>query len=178
MVGSHMLLPIVSMLFLIIAITLFLIAARQRHQSGLPQGRVIYTDTSRWGKVQKPLFDPTIRLTGKPDYLVEQKKQVIPVEIKSTRGLKIPYDAHIYQLAAYCLLVQHEYGVRPDLGIIHYPDHSYEIDFTARLEDTVRSIIREMQQKTRASQVNRSHEEYSRCKHCGYHSMCDQALRI
>jgi len=173
-----MLLPIVSVLFLVIAITLFVIAARQKRQSGLPSGRVIYTDTSRWGKVQKPLFDPTIRLTGKPDYLVEQKKQIIPVEIKSTRGLKIPYDSHIYQLAAYCLLVKHEYGIRPDLGIIHYPDLSYEIDFTAGLEDTVRALIREMQQKTNASQVNRSHDEPGRCKHCGYHSICDQALRI
>ncbi len=172
------LIPYLAILFLLIALALFFISSWQKNKAGIPSGKVIYTDTRGWGRVEKPLFEPDIRLTGKPDYLVEQKGQVIPVEVKSSRAPETPYDSHIYQLAAYCLLVSYEYGQRPDQGIIHYPDKTFAIDFTPSLEHKVIDIIREMQTKTASTQVNRSHQEASRCRHCGYHSLCDQSLRI
>jgi CRISPR-associated exonuclease Cas4 len=173
-----MLAAYIAVLFLLIAIILFFVARRQRRESGIPAGEIIYTDTSRWGKVEKPLYDPEIRLTGKPDYLVESGKQVIPVEVKSGGTPQAPYDSHIYQVAAYCLLVIHEYGIRPNRGIIHYPKRTFAIDFTQSLEDSVRETIQEMQERTTRSQVDRSHAEPRRCSHCGYRSICDQALRI
>jgi CRISPR-associated exonuclease Cas4 len=173
-----MLVPYISILFLFIAIVLFIVATRQKHQAGIPAGKVIYTDTSRWGKVEKPLFDPNNRLTGKPDYLVDQGNQIIPIEVKSRKSPQAPYDSHIYQLAAYCLLVQYEYGTRPDHGILHYANRTFLIDFTPTLEDSIKSIIREMQARTARSQVKRSHEDPKRCLHCGYRSICDQSLRI
>ena len=63
-----------AILFGVIAMVLFFLAARQRRQAGIPGGRVIYIDTNQWGKVEKPLYDPELRLTGKPDYLVKQGK--------------------------------------------------------------------------------------------------------
>jgi len=170
--------PYLSILFLLVAVVLFIVSARQKRQAGIPAGRVIYTDTSRWGKVEKPLFDPNLRLTGKPDYLVEQGSQVIPVEVKSRNSPQAPYDSHIYQLAAYCLLVQHVYDTRPNYGIIHYRNRTFAIDFTSTLEDSVKTTIREMQEKTSRSQVDRSHENPHSCQHCGYRSICDQSLRI
>ncbi|MFZ2096584.1 MAG: CRISPR-associated protein Cas4 [Anaerolineales bacterium] len=167
-----------SVLFLTIAMVLFFLVYRQRHMAGIPAGRIIYTDTSQWGKVEKPLYDPDIRLTGKPDYLVRQGKLVIPIEVKSGRAPQVPYDSHIYQLAAYCLLVQVEYGYRPSYGIIHYPERTFAIDFTRSLESSVKGTIQEMQAQTVRNQVNRSHQEGKRCLRCGYRSICDQALRI
>lgn len=167
-----------SLLFLGIAVVLFVLASYQRRRSGIPSGRVIYTDASQWNKVEKPLFDPDLRLTGKPDYLVRQGKQVIPIEVKSGRAPKVPYDSHIYQLGAYCILVEGEYGVRPRQGILHYPEKSFAIDFSAELENSVRTAIQEMQGRTCHAQVERSHTEPNRCQHCGYRSICDQALRI
>lgn len=167
-----------AILFGVIAVVLFFLAARQKRQAGIPGGRVIYIDTNQWGKVEKPLYDPELRLTGKPDYLVRQGKEVIPIEVKSRQAPQVPYDSHIYQLAAYCMLVEREYGTRPTHGIIHYANKNFAIDFTAQLEGSITSIIREMQGRTSHSQMNRSHQDGKRCQHCGYRSICDQALRI
>ncbi len=41
---------------LLVAIAFFWISGRQRKAAGLPGGRVIYTDTRGWGKLEQPLF--------------------------------------------------------------------------------------------------------------------------
>jgi CRISPR-associated exonuclease Cas4 len=169
---------VLSIIFLVVAVFLFILAYRQRRQAGIPSGRVILTDASQWGKVERPLYDPGLRLTGKPDYLVRQGSQVIPVEVKSGKAPQSPYDSHIYQLAAYCLLVEHEYGTRPTHGILHYSNRTFAIDFTSALEGSIQAIIREMQARTNRTHVDRSHQDGKRCLHCGYRSICDQALRI
>ena len=167
-----------AILFAFIAVILFVLAARQKRQAGIPGGRLIYIDTKQWGKVEKTLYDPNLRLTGKPDYLVSQGKQVIPVEVKSRQAPAIPFDSHIFQLAVYCILVEHEYGTRPTHGIIHYANKNFAIDFTTELEESIQALIREMQRRTSRSQVDRSHQDCKRCQHCGYRSICDQSLRI
>jgi CRISPR-associated exonuclease Cas4 len=173
-----MILPLISIFLLLVAIGFFIMVARQKKRIGIPSGKVIYADTSHWGKVEKPLFDPQIRLTGKPDYLVDQSGEIIPIEVKSSRSPQAPYDSHIYQLVAYCLLVMHEFGKRPGFGIIHYPDRTFSVEFTQSLENSVKSTIREMQGKVKSKQVDRSHDDPRRCVHCGYRSICDQSLRI
>jgi len=173
-----MLILYLAIFFLSVALVMFYVAARQKRQAGLPAGKVIYTDSSKWGRVEKPLFDPDLRLTGKPDYLVRQGDQVIPVEVKSRPAPQAAYDSHIYQLAAYCVLVAHQYHSRPSYGIIHYSNRSFAVDFTSSLESAIKSIIHEMQGKTARSQVNRSHDNPRICQHCGYRSVCDQSLRI
>ena len=167
-----------AIFFIVVAITLFYLAARQKRRAGIPGGRIIYIDTDQWGKVEKPLYDPDLRLTGKPDYLVRQGRLVIPVEVKSRPAPQAPYDSHIYQLAAYCLLVEHAYGTRPTHGIIHYTDKNFAIDFTADLKASVQTIMQEMQGRATHKPADRSHQDGKRCKHCGYRSICDQALRI
>lgn len=148
---------------------------RQR-AAGLPGGRVIYTDTKEWGAVEKALFDPVAGLTGKPDYLVKKGRAVLPVEVKSGRTPKAPYDAHIYQLAAYCLLVEREYGVRPPYGIIHYPKHTFAVDYTPGLESALLDILGDMRASENRGEAHRSHDEAARCGGCGYRHECDQRL--
>lgn len=168
----------ISILFLLVGLVLFLIAARRKRQAGVPAGRMIYSDTKNCGKVEKSLFEPYLRLTGKPDYLVKQGDQIIPIEVKSRNSPHAPYDSHIYQLAAYCMLVQHEYGKRPNYGILHYRNQTFAIDFTTQLEAMVIATIKEMQEIIKNKNLERSHENPQNCRHCGYRSICDQALRI
>ncbi len=122
---------ILAILVLILALVLLWQANRSQRAIGLPAGRVIYADTRSWGPVEQPLYDAELGLAGKPDYLVETGGQVIPVEVKSSPVTTAPYDAHIFQLAAYCLLVQRHYGKRPAYGILHYPNRTFAIDYTA-----------------------------------------------
>jgi CRISPR-associated exonuclease Cas4 len=167
-----------AVIFLVSALLLFYISSLGRRKVGIPGGRVIYSDTSRWQKNEKPLFDPALKLAGRPDYLVEQGRHIIPVEVKTGRSPQHPYDSHIFQLAAYCLLVNSEYGTRPKYGIIHYPTQTFAIDFTPALEETTKEIIRQIQASTSGQHVDRSHANPHNCQRCGYRSICDQSLRI
>jgi CRISPR-associated exonuclease Cas4 len=161
---------------LLLALVLFFISRIQRRASGLPGGRVVYTDTRAWGPVEKPLFDRDLSLTGKPDYLVEQDGKLIPVEVKTGRTPAAPYDSHIFQLAAYCLLVHKATGKRPPHGILHYPGRDFAIDYTAELESALLDLLADMRIAERRAEVNRSHEDPHRCRRCGYREMCDQRL--
>jgi hypothetical protein len=53
-----------AILLALVACVLLWFAARQRKAAGLPGGRIIYTDTSDWGAVEKPLYSAEIGLTG------------------------------------------------------------------------------------------------------------------
>ena len=87
-----------------------------------------------------------------------------------------PYDAHIFQLAAYCLLVQRHYGKRPAYGILHYPNRTFAIDYTARLEEQLLRLLEEMHAQERRKDLPRSHDSPARCSRCGYRLICDQRL--
>ncbi len=165
-----------ALLLFFIAIFFFWQSGRQRKEAGLPGGRVIYTDTRGWGKLERPLYDQLLGLTGKPDYLVQQSGQIIPVEVKSGRAPESPYDSHIYQLAAYCLLVEKSYGKRPAYGIVHYADRDFAVDYTPELESSLLDLLAEMRRDEMKREVERSHEQAARCARCGFKKVCDQSL--
>lgn len=166
-----------------VAVALFLVAfflliqARKRQFStGLPAGRIIYSDTRNWGSVEKALYDPKLGLTGRPDYLVKQKKQIIPIEVKSRFLSSVPYDGHIFQLAAYCYLVYQSFGIKPDFGILHYTNRTYAIDFTLDLEYALVDLIEEMRRQAKRKEIHRSHNSKKRCIRCGFSKICDEKL--
>ena len=171
-----MILPVVAVLLVLLAGYLFWQSARQRQASGLPGGRVIYTDTRSWGPLEKPLYDARTGLAGKPDYLVSQGNTVIPVEVKTGRTPPAPHDTHIFQLAAYCLLVERTQGVRPPYGILHYPERTFAIDYTPELEQALLDLLVEMRREERRGESDRSHQVPARCARCGVRSSCDQRL--
>ena len=170
-----MILYIALVLFIVAAI-FFVQSSRQRREAGLPGGRVIYTDTRAWDEVEKPLFSNELGLTGKPDYLVEQNGKLIPVEVKTGRVPDAPYDSHIFQLAAYCLLVEKTYGKRPPYGIIHYSNRDFAVDYTSQLESALLDHLADMRRDELRKEVPRSHEDAARCRRCGFRKVCDQSL--
>ena len=159
-----------------VAIILFWQAKRGQKALGLPAGRVIYADTRVWGPVEQPLYDAELALVGKPDYLIENSGQYIPVEVKSTRVSDAPYDAHIFQLAAYCLLVQRQLGKRPAYGILNYSNRTYAIDYTPQLEQALQDLLIDIHAQEKSKELPRSHDSAARCNHCSYRSVCDQRL--
>ena len=159
------------------AIVALLLAERGRKASGLPRGRVVYSDTRGWSPVEAPLFDAVTGLAGRPDYLVQQGEQVIPVEVKSSRSPASPYESHIFQLAAYCRLVQAEYGRRPAYGLLHYQERTFAVDYTPQLEAALLELLDEMRGCLASGEASRSHELPARCSGCGYRSICDQKLK-
>ena len=165
-----------ALVLLLTALVLLWQSTRQRARAGLPGGRVIYTDAGAWGKLEKPLVAEEIGLVGKPDYLVQSGDVIIPVEVKSGRAPAAPYDLHIFQLAAYCLLVHKHFGKRPPYGILHYSGRDFAIDYTAQLEAALLEELAEIRRDEGRRDVPRSHEEAARCRKCGFRAVCDQSL--
>lgn len=160
----------------LLALVLLWQGARARRASGLPAGRIISTDTRAWGPVEKPLYDPLTGLTGKPDYVVETAGAWIPVEVKSAYAPAAPYDGHLYQLAAYCYLIERTSGKRPPYGILKYRNRTYAIDYTPELETALKDVLAEIRIEERQGESCRSHEEPARCARCGFRGICDEKL--
>jgi len=165
-----------ALLLLVLAVVLLWLSTRQQKGAGLPGGRLIYTDSGAWGRLEKPLFTAELGLTGKPDYLVKAGGSIVPVEVKSGRAPAAPYDSHIYQLAAYCLLVERVYGKRPPYGIIHYSSRDFAVDYTTQLESALLDELAAIRRDESRAHVPRSHEEAARCRKCGFQLVCDQRL--
>lgn len=165
-------------LFLILlALTVLWLANRQREQTGLPGGRIASADMGKWQPNSQPLFDPKLNLAGKPDYLAYKEGIPIPVEVKTGRTPAQPYDSHIFQLAAYCYLVEATTGKTPPHGILHYPRETFEIEYTPKLQSALEALLSDMRSKARQQAgVARSHEHPARCAGCGFGGVCDQML--
>ena len=151
------------------------ISRRGLDRAGLPSGKVVYIDTEQLGRPKSALYDAATNLSGRPDYLMRDGGQLIPVEVKSGRAPFMPYESHRMQLAAYCLLVEAVHGQVPARGIIKYADRSFEISFTQALKNELLDIVAEMR-RFEYSQPDRSHQNERRCEACGFVEACDQAL--
>lgn len=162
---------------LLLALVMLLKARQYQAATRLPEGEVIYSDMGTWLRQRRPLYDRDLGLTGRPDYLIEQDDgAIIPVEVKSGDAPPEPYAGHIMQLAAYCLLVQRVYGVRPPHGIIQYRDRAFTVMYGNQLENETLELLHAMRANGRARDVRRSHENWRRCHACGHKAHCGQAL--
>jgi len=161
-----------------IALVILWITQRGRKRMGLPRGRVVSTDMGKWQTNNQVLYDPHHKLAGRPDYLVQHKNSLIPVEVKTGHTPAQPYDSHILQLAAYGHLVAVSTGKTPPYGFLHYPEKTFKIDFSPQLQQTLLSTLESMRDDLQQDQsVPRSHQHPNRCQSCGYREICDQRLQ-
>jgi CRISPR-associated exonuclease Cas4 len=161
-------------ILIIVGGLLLLLAWQAYRRSGLPPGMPVYIDHSKL-EPAAPLFDPALRLAGRPDYLVKQRRSLIPVEIKSGHSPQQPYDGHLLQLAAYMKLVETQLGRRPGHGLLAYPQRSFRVDNTHGLEQRLETTLSRMRSALTALPP-RSHSQPERCRGCGFRSACDQRL--
>jgi CRISPR-associated exonuclease Cas4 len=98
------------------------------------------------------------------------------VEVKSGAAPEQPYEGHILQLAAYCLLVEENEGRRPLHGILKYEDQAFEIDYTDALRARLLRVLEELRNGLGSTGVSRDHDEPARCRACGFRKRCNQKL--
>ena len=161
---------------LVLSLIVWGIARWQRSRLDLPSGRIIHIDTGRLRRPEGTLFSANYSLIGRPDYLVNQGGKIIPIEVKSGAAPVTPYPSHLYQLAAYALLIEEHFGRTPPYGILKYRDRAVEIPLSSRLLDEVKEILEEIQADSTEGEIDRSHTEPRRCRACGFRSACDQRL--
>ncbi len=175
--GVDLLWLAVALFLTLLAMLAWLSSRFGRRQAGLPRGEVIYEDMARQSQNQESIFSSELGLVGRPDYLVREKDgSIVPVEVKSGYAPPEPYDGHILQLAAYCLLVEEAYGIRPSHGILQYRDRAFAVDFSYELEGDLLDLLDLMREDTLTEEVFRDHDDPGRCHNCGFVSYCHQSL--
>ena len=140
----------------------------------IPGYRVVYSDSREARRKHGVTHSGLLRscqydLTGKPDYIYQSAlgRALIVVELKSGAIGKnpAPYPGDLMQLAAYFLLVEEHYGVRPRQGRLIYKDYMFMVRNTGRLRRDVKRTLKAMRQMlvTGHSPVSPS---YVACRYC------------
>jgi CRISPR-associated exonuclease Cas4 len=161
---------------LVLSLCLGLVARWQLKRAGIPQGRVIHIDTNHLRPPEGTLYSANYSLVGRPDYLVNQGGRIIPIEVKSGAAPSFPYESHRYQLAGYGLLVGEHFGEIPPFGIIQYRDRSWEIPLSADLLEKTGELLEDIQADLSATDMDRSHQEPTRCRTCGFRAACGRNM--
>ncbi len=105
-------------------------------------GKIIYHDATQLPG--KTLRAKTLPLIGKPDYILKENGEYLPLEFKSGKTPKHPYSSHKAQLMAYCLLIEENYHHRPSVGILKYPQKEFRIKYTIEEESLTRRLVNEI----------------------------------
>jgi len=150
----------------------------RKHYSGW---RLIYSDargrTPKGVERSKLLRAVKKGLTGKPDMIYRRVfgRGLMPVELKSgsIKDANAPHDGDLLQLAAYFVLIEENFGVRPRYGRIIYADAAFRVRNTralrTRLADTLTRMRRMLEQGADNETPNAS---YASCRYC----MCKQTV--
>jgi CRISPR-associated exonuclease Cas4 len=162
----------VAVVFFSVAFRLRSTVKREKWQHGIPEGLVLYSDLN---VPAEPLFSRRLRLSGKPDYIIQKGSHLIPVEVKTGRQ-QHPQHSHVLQLAAYCQLLEDTSGVFVPEGILVYNTVPYTIPFDPKLRFELDIVMRSMRAYLRDGDVERNHTEPGRCQGCSMKRYCSKNL--
>jgi len=138
----------------------------------IPDGKIMYSDLN---VPAKPLFSRHYRVAGKPDYIVKENNHYIPIELKSG-SYSSPQKNHMFQLAAYCQLLEDTYGAFVPYGIIVYKNSDYKIPFDPKLRFELESVIRTMRSSLKTGDVVLNHNDSNKCRFCSMRTYCNNKL--
>ena len=172
-----MIIIIFSILLLVIAL-LFIFQSKRTSRDmnrlkmkyKIQEGKITYSDLN---KPAEPLFSKRYRLTGKPDYITKKNNHYIPVEVKNGHHSQ-PQKNHMLQLAAYCQLLEDNYGGFVPYGILIYNNASqqYKIPFNPEIRFELESTIKKMRYLLKTRKIMRNHNDPHRCKNCSMMTYC------
>lgn len=162
---------------LILLAVALLLRAHARTLVGRSAGpeQVVHIDT---GPNDRVLTSHRYRLTGRPDFILEENGERFPMERKS-RALperQGPYESERLQLAAYCLLLEELTGRPVRRGRLEYSNRTVDVPFDAALRAALLTALTDLKQHQHARDVRRSHAHPGRCRACGFRTRCSEAL--
>lgn len=149
-------------------------AQTTRASRKLGEQSIAYVDGARGGGSLLTSTDHD--LTGRPDFILQDGGQMIPVEVKTGRRPRGPLFSHILQLAAYCLLVEEHTGQRPPYGLLRYGETVHEIEYDDDLRNLVLGKLAEMRGALAQGEAHRNHNRPGKCEHCSRRHACPERL--
>lgn len=168
------LLVFLATVFLLSSVVLRRQVHRLKNTHGIQAGTIAYSDLTT---PSKPLFSKRYRITGKPDYIVIQDNHPIPVEVKTGQYVRAP-PHHIFQLAAYCQIIEETHHAFVPYGILVYTDtgQQLKISFNPKLRFQLETTIHHMRNSLRSNDIKRNHDDAHRCHHCSMRNHCTQKI--
>jgi CRISPR-associated exonuclease Cas4 len=156
------------------AIVVGVVSVMLLRRSGL-LGRVVASD-SVLSRPSRVLRSARYGIAGKPDYLIEERGRIVPVELKPSRRSDSPWLRDVVQLAAYCLLLEETEPRFAGYGYLRYAHRTFRIDFTDRVRGELLRTIAEMRADLTADDVPPNHHDPRRCARCMLVRVCGRAV--
>jgi CRISPR-associated exonuclease Cas4 len=170
---EHMAMTVIVVL-IAVAFVLAWVSVLLRRRSGL-RGRVVASD-SVVSRPSRALRSARHGIVGKPDYLVEERGRIAPVELKPSRESNAPWLRDVVQLAAYCLLLEETEPRFAGYGYLRYAHRTFRIDFTDRVRGELMRTIAQMRADLTATNVAPNHRDPRRCARCILVRACGRAV--
>ena len=134
---------------------------------------LLYADQKQNGEKEegfgKLLHSEEHALQGKPDYVYKKRfgKGIVPVELKSGSigQNELPHRGDLLQLAAYFLLLEDVYNIRPKFGRLVYKDYMFVVKNTRSIRKEVRQTMKEMRDML-VYGVGKANPSFVTCRHC------------
>lgn len=163
-----------ALLFILISIKLKMDVNRLKIKHKIQTGKITYSDLIT---PARSLYSKRNRISGKPDYIVKKDGLYYPVEIKTGNHYE-PKKNHIFQLAAYCKILEENYGSFIQYGMLIYCDTSkqFQIPFNPKLRFELESILKEMRATLKTGKIKRNHNYSQRCRNCSMRKYCDKKI--
>jgi CRISPR-associated exonuclease Cas4 len=163
---------------LIVAVLAWLIGRGLLASTGLPFRNIFYADVGSTFPQSEPLTSQRYGLGGKPDHLVRLTDGIAPIEVKSCRAPASgrPYEGHLFQLAAYCLLVEDVFGAPVPHGLVNFEDRSIQVDFAPSLRASLLALLDEIRAAKRGEELHIHHDRPGKCRSCGFRTVCGESL--
>jgi len=165
-----------ALALLLLALLLLTLAWWLRRGTGVPWAWLRYDDASDWQRPPRPLVSQRYGMVGKPDYVVQTRDGLIPIEAKPTRTAAAPYPSDVAQLLAYCLLIEDTTGRAPPYGLLRYAHQTFRVPYTDARRTDLLDLLQAMRADEQADDVVRSHTQARRCRRCNFFDKCDDRL--
>jgi CRISPR/Cas system-associated exonuclease Cas4 (RecB family) len=123
------------------------------------------------------LADTGRRLRGRPDYLVRERGQFVPVELKPLRRSRSLYESDRMQIGVYMMLVKATYPrAFAGYGRVRYRGAEFVVPLTEDLEARCLALADRVREARRAILVHRTHALQAKCGACAHRAACGESL--
>jgi len=156
--------------------------AREQVRKRYTGWRLVYSDERKAKRLRGVVYSKLLRaesggLTGKPDMIFKRRfgRGLMPVELKSGRikDADAPHEGDLLQLAAYFVIIEEAYGVRPKLGRIVYSDGAFRVWNTRALRQWLADTMARMRHMLEAGEdAEEANSGFAECRYC----LCKQTV--
>lgn len=171
---------IFAFLLLLVGLTLLFLSKYQQKKIQKTKTHLhLHQATIEYNDLLKPaesIFSKKHLLAGKPDYILNSKGKIIPVEIKKSHYSK-PAPHHLYQLATYCRLLEDTHHSFVPYGVLVYEDSKFEIPFDPNLRFSLEKTIQEMRKIIASREIPQMTLDEHKCHHCSFQYCCSSFLK-